>query len=181
MFKKIEFETTEQREAYLRDTCTSVLGEEAVNYLIDHGFLTAPASTRWHGAYEGGLFDHSINVANALLLLTNRLGLEWERPESPLIVGLLHDLCKIDTYIKDPRDGYIWNDDCLVQGHGIKSVLYIEQRILKLTEEETACILYHMGAFDQDGRNYANSIHKFPNVLWAHTADMIAAHILEVN
>ena len=28
-------------------------------WLISNGFFTAPASIKYHGAYEGGLFDHS--------------------------------------------------------------------------------------------------------------------------
>ena len=29
-------------------------------------FFTAPASTRFHGAYEGGLLEHSLNVYECL-------------------------------------------------------------------------------------------------------------------
>ena len=29
-------------------------------------FFTAPASTRYHGAYEGGLCEHSMNVYHCL-------------------------------------------------------------------------------------------------------------------
>ena len=52
------------------------------------GFFEAPASTKYHGCYEGGLFDHSLEVAKSLVNLTEKLGLTWERPESPYIVGM---------------------------------------------------------------------------------------------
>lgn len=32
------------------------------NQLMAAGFFTAPASTKYHGNYEGGLFDHSFTV-----------------------------------------------------------------------------------------------------------------------
>lgn len=41
------------------------------------GFFDAPASTKRHGAYEGGLFDHSFAVAKYLVELTEKLGLTW--------------------------------------------------------------------------------------------------------
>lgn len=69
------------------------------NQLMTMGFFTAPASTKYHGNYEGGLFDHSFTVTSSLLSLTKRMGLNWKRKASPYIVGMLHDLCKCDSYI----------------------------------------------------------------------------------
>ena len=63
------------------------------DYLItdlrDSGFFTAPASTKYHGAFEGGLFEHSRNVTQVLVTLTKNNELAWQRPESPYIVGML--------------------------------------------------------------------------------------------
>ena len=39
--------------------------QDIAEKLTESGFFTAPASTKYHGAYEGGLFDHSYNVASA--------------------------------------------------------------------------------------------------------------------
>lgn len=161
-------------------------------YLIDNGFFVAPASTKYHGSYEGGLFDHSKNVAEMLVDLTEKLHLQWERSESPYIVGFFHDLCKIDCYchptmaqtiggeaIKD-SNRWEYNPNTLFKGHGDKSLMLLSSLIL-LTEEEAACIRYHMGAFTKESEwsDYTSAIHKFPNVLFTHTADMMAAHILE--
>ena len=60
-------------------------------------FFTAPASTKYHGAYSGGLLDHSITVTKQLVTLTEKLGLQWQHPRSPYVVGMFHDLCKCDT------------------------------------------------------------------------------------
>lgn len=150
------------------------------NILDDIGFFTAPASTKYHGSYEGGLFDHSLQTAKELVDLTQKLGLEWERPESPYIVGLFHDLCKCDNYVWDiETDSYKYNSDIIIPGHGEKSVIML-QRYIDLTDEEIACIRWHMGAYEKDTKMweyYGKAIEQYPNVLYTHTADMIASKI----
>jgi len=44
---------------------------EFMEWLVKEGFFTAPASTKYHGSYEGGLFDHSLEVAEVLVQLTH--------------------------------------------------------------------------------------------------------------
>lgn len=39
-----------------------LLPEDIIERLRRQGFFNAPASTKYHGAYEGGLFEHSLNV-----------------------------------------------------------------------------------------------------------------------
>ena len=56
--------------------------DEVIELLHNMGFFTQPASTRFHGNYEGGLFDHSYRVATELLKLTDALHLEWWRKGS---------------------------------------------------------------------------------------------------
>lgn len=150
--------------------------------LDELGFFNAPASTKYHGAYEGGLFDHSLATAKALVELTEKLGLTWERPKSPYIVGMYHDLCKCDLYVKDfETDKYTYNPDIIIPGHAEKSIIML-QRYTDLTDEEIACIRWHMGAFD-DSKNweyYGRAIEKYPNVLYTHTADMIASRIVGI-
>lgn len=150
-------------------------------YVLDElGYFDAPASTKYHGNYEGGLFDHSLAVTEALLDLTNKLGLEWSRPESPYIVGMYHDLCKCDLYEYDlETDSYKYNADTILDGHGSKSVIITLKHML-LTDEEIACIRWHMGAYETDTKlwsYYGRAIEEYPNVLYTHTADMIASKI----
>lgn len=149
--------------------------------LCEMGFFTAPASTKYHGAYVGGLFDHSLHVARELVNLTEKLDLKWERPESPYIVGMYHDLCKCDAYIDTPQ-GFEYNPKITLPGHGEKSIIMI-QKYLDLTEEEILCIRWHMGAYEKDPKMweyYGRAIEKYPNVLYTHTADMIASKIVGV-
>ena len=154
-----------------------------IKELDNLGFFTNPASTRYHGAYEGGLFDHSFLTAKALVELTEKLELKWERPESPYIVGMFHDLCKCDNYVKDfETDQYIYNPDIIIPGHGDKSVIMLSQ-YMRLTDEEIACIRWHMGAYETNTKlwnYYGKAIEKYPNVLFTHTADMIASRIVGV-
>lgn len=179
---------------------TIVENEELAQYLIDNGFFTAPASANHHGNYEGGLFDHSMNVFKRLNTLTKQCGLKWKRPDSPFIVGMFHDLCKIDQYklvqepdgcIADPlgcgdpvylpgKTHYEYNEDILLTGHGEKSVILLS-RFLMLTEEEMLCIRYHMGAYlTGEWNQFDAAIRKCPNVLYTHMADMLASKIDEV-
>lgn len=158
-----------------------IMDEESITKLVKLGFFSAPASTKYHGAYEGGLYEHSLNVMIVLQNLTDAIGLHWQRKESPIIVGMLHDLCKADLYQKN-LDSWIHSDAPIIKGHGTKSVIYIQQHTnIKLTEEEVACITYHMGAFtpQEEWKDYTNAIHKYSNVLWTHTADMMASHVME--
>lgn len=143
--------------------------------------LPPPASIHHHGAYEGALFDHSLTVANSLLSLTKRLELKWKDGRSPLIVGMFHDLCKVDNYHKTENEAWEYNNATLLPGHGEKSVIML-QRYMQLTEEEMYCIRWHMGAFDEkeNWNSYGRACTQFPNVLYTHTADMIAARILGV-
>lgn len=184
--------TFEERIAAFNETpIPSIAGSHIVIWLDENGFFTAPASTKYHGAYEGGLFDHSLAVTNTLVDLTVKNQLKWGRPESPYIIGMLHDICKMDQY-RHPdspilADGHIlpdttkweYNPGTLLKGHGDKSVI-LASTLLILTEEEMLCIRYHMGAFTEkdEWKCYTDAIYKYPNVLWTHQADMIAAHIL---
>lgn len=150
-------------------------------WLSNNGFFEAPASSKYHGSYEGGLFDHSYTVTNALLELTENNRLKWERPLSPYIVGMFHDLCKIDLYVPAHGGGWEHNNNLLLNGHGEKSIILL-QRFVDLTKEEMLCIRWHMGAYD-DKENWnmlGKAIEKYPNVLWTHTADMIAARVVGV-
>lgn len=148
-------------------------------WLVEEGFFEAPASTKYHGNYPGGLYDHASAVTCRLIWLTQSLKLTWSRPESPFIVGMFHDLCKIDAYT--PSEGtdapYVHRGDLMYAGHGSRSLALLASKI-QLTEEEIACIVYHMGAYETEmWQGYDLAIRKFPNVLWTHTADMAASKI----
>lgn len=152
--------------------------------LMASDFFVAPASTKYHGAYAGGLFDHSMNVANVLCYLTGaEMAEPWMRPESPFLVGIFHDFTKIGKYtVNDTGDGFKWSpatDRPIYGGHGAESVIRVQQ-LIQLTVEESLCIRFHMGAYEKDDwEAFDKAIKQYPNVLWTHTADMIASKMLE--
>lgn len=172
---------------------TSVVSDDMMEYLMAYGFFTAPASTKYHGNYEGGLLEHSYMVTKFLLTLTQDNHLIWHKARSPFIVGMFHDLCKIDQYrhpasdlvvdgmlLPDPSK-WEYNPDTLLKGHGDKSVMLLSQ-FYTLTEEEIMCIRYHMGAFTDksEWNDYTRAVRQYPNVLWTHQADMLASHVAGV-
>lgn len=155
--------------------------EQLLNALSDMEFFEAPASTKYHGNYPGGLFDHCFEVTKALTLLTEKLSLHWERKQSPYLVGMLHDLCKCDQYLLLNDRTYEYRKNLPLCGHGDKSVI-LAQSLTRLTEEEALCIRWHMGAYDDKEvwNNLGAAIERYPNVLYTHTADMIASRIIGI-
>ena len=180
---------TEQEEV-LRDILKGTrLQGEACDKLINMGYLTCPASAKHHGAVEGGLMSHSTAVTELLRKYTLQLGLKWERVDSPFIIGMLHDLCKLGTctQIVDSWgcDGgtvnyhYEYTKNLVWKGHGELSVIKALQLVPDLTEEEMLCIRYHMGAYQTDEWNeFDAAIRKYPNVLYTHMADMEASKVM---
>lgn len=160
------------------------IGSMAAKQLIEMGFTTAPASTKFHGCYEGGLFDHSICVLRHLIDLSKKNRLHWERNRSSYIIAIMHDLCKVDQYEKalTPSGGmkYVYRDT-EVKGHGEKSLIYAK-KLIHLTEEEEICIRYHMGAFTDrsEWNKFTDAVKRYPNLLYVHLADMLASQIDEM-
>jgi len=83
--------------------------EELLKYLKEEtDFFTAPASTNYHLACEGGLLQHSLNVYDCLML--KKQNPLWEPilrdvpMESIIIVSLFHDLCKANFYVKGTKN-----------------------------------------------------------------------------
>lgn len=183
----------ERHDLFMSTKLGKIVSEEFETYLLANGFFRSPASTKYHGNYEGGLFDHSFAVMNFLVELSAKNGLKWQRAESPFIVGMFHDLCKIDNYRRpvcgETLDGkkiydeekWEYNPDTFFKGHGDKSIILLSQH-LQLTEEEVMCIRYHMGAFVEkdEWRDYTNAVHRYANVLWTHHADMLASHVVGI-
>lgn len=118
-------------------------------------FFEAPASTRFHGAYPGGLVEHSLNVYYALL---GQFTIREYGGESVAVVALLHDVCKTGYYRRE-RDGKYSVKDQLPMGHGEKSV-YLVMKFMDLTDEEALAIRWHMGAYDDAFRGGSRALNE---------------------
>ena len=170
--------------------------EKLLEWLERSDFFSAPASTKLHSSYEGGLCEHSIKVFKRFVkLLEMEYGKNWSEkisPESAAIIALLHDVCKVNYYAVEMRNvkengewvqkPYYKIDDSLPYGHGEKSV-YIISSFMKLTREEAMAINWHMGAFDArvQGGSYSMSsaFYKYPIALIFHIADMMTTYLDE--
>ena len=76
-----------------------------LDWLKRSDFFTAPASTKYHGAHEGGLLEHSLNVYDCLLGELSSMGMaDKYSNETVAIVSLLHDVCKIGLYVSEPKN-----------------------------------------------------------------------------
>lgn len=117
--------------------------DKLIIYMEEIGFFTAPASTRFHGAYEGGLLVHCKKVYNIFNALTKKFNLKIS-DESKLICAFCHDLCKAGAYIKN-NFGYRWNNEH-PKGHALLSLKRIKN-FIQLTEEEEQIIKFHMGMY----------------------------------
>lgn len=164
--------------------------ESLLEWLDEVGFYEAPASTKYHGAYPGGLVEHSNNVYRRLVMLAAEEDQRLQRTtpeyteETLAIVALLHDVCKVGVYHPEEKDGkqqYSFNDR-FPYGHGEKSVLYIMRHIY-LTEDEALAIRWHMGPFDKaaqgDFRDMDKAFEQSKLAAMLHLADMMATHLDE--
>jgi len=158
-------------------------------------FFTSPASTKYHGSYEGGLLDHSLNVYHCLVDYLNRprtkeiYGMNYSA-ETVAVSALLHDICKVNFYKTDFRNAkneagtwekvpYYSVDDKLPYGHGEKSV-YIITGFMRLSREEAFAIRYHMGFSGLEDKNcIGKAFEQYPLAFALCTADMEATYFLE--
>lgn len=154
--------------------------------LKEIGYFDAPASSSHHLAERGGLARHSVNVTKWLLKLTESLGVDWPRKESPYIVGMLHDVVKCMCYAFQNcgAEEKIVRSPHPYSGHGAASVAIIGAELgLQLCPMEASAIMHHMGAFHLEGnalKDYDRALSIYPQAIIAtHTADMMAARVEE--
>lgn len=166
-------------ESYIvRDGAAALL-----DWLDGTDFYTAPASTRFHGAYVGGLVDHSVNVFD---VLWRRLVWTEERDicshETIAIVALLHDLCKVDYYGRRADGSWHVSERTPLGDHADKSVFLI-QRFMKLSDEEIMAIRAHMGGWDHSavgGSGVVGAIFgRCRLAVHLHIADLDATYLVE--
>ena len=178
-YQEIERPRIDKMIAFMGDHLNDIhTTEHVIDDLKNKGFFIKPASLKYHGAYDGALFDHSLEVTKALVEMTEKLDLKWSKKRSLFIVGMLHDLCKTELYVfSEEKNCWIYNPN-RIKGHGDRSAV-IAQDLINLTKEEILCIRWHMGAFDEkeNWNAYGEACTLFPNVLYTHTADMIASRI----
>ena len=165
--------------------------DDLYDWLTKTDFFDAPASTRYHADYEGGLCEHSIHVWEELVRLIEVYPQIHPDPETVAIVSLLHDLCKIGCYkteLRNKKENGVWHtvpvytyqEDFCFGGHGSKSV-YLVQKFMPLRDEEAVAINCHMGFADQSPNDFSrgNAFGQFPLAWLLHVADESATYLRE--
>ena len=196
----------DQYEEMLRSTNRDGI-EDLIAFIRKSDFYTAPASTRYHSCHEGGLLEHSLNVANCLLDKVEN-NPTWSDAlsnigrESLIISALLHDICKCYYYVKEMKNKKVYSetgkksddngrfdwvsvpgyscDDKIPYGHGEKSVMMVEE-FIKLKNVERYAIRWHMG-FTEPKESYntlSAAIKKYPLILSLHEADLESTYLME--
>ncbi|MCT8978283.1 HD domain-containing protein [Clostridium sp. CX1] len=164
--------------------------DRVIKYLEESDFFVAPASTKYHGNYEGGLAEHSLNVYDLFSEKNKRFNLGLGE-DSVAIAALLHDFCKINFYNKqtcwrkndsnrwESYEGYKVQDDFPI-GHGEKTIIML-QCFIRLTKEEILMMRWHMGSSEpkEMQMNISNAYNLVPAAAALHTADMEASYLLE--
>lgn len=185
-------EVQNNKEEFIRiykENITREGSTELLNWIMKTDFFTAPASTKYHYACEGGLCAHSLSVYHTLM--EKHFDEEKDNLESYTISSLLHDLCKAGFYkvssrnVKNEDTGkwekvpYFMIEDQFPYGHGEKSVFLIE-RFLRLTVPEAMAIRWHMGGFDEGGGfAISQAYEKFPLAVKLHLADLESTYLKE--
>ena len=167
--------------------------DKLIAFLQKSDFFKAPASTRFHGSFEGGLAEHSMTVYEILKhKVQNSIMPLNISEESIILIALLHDICKVNFYKVDYRNAKnalgVWEkvpyytvDDTIPYGHGEKSVMMITEYI-KLTSEEKYAIRWHMG-YTEPKELYGTigeAYKKYPIALLMHEADLETTYFYNI-
>ena len=182
--------------------------EGLIAYLESTDFFTAPASTKYHCSYPGGLCEHSLNVYNTMtdIIYCNPAFDRYDK-NSNIIVGLLHDLNKINFYEETVRNEKVYSkygkktdelgnfDWVATKSYKVKDVkdrkilgtkgsisYLIASQFLTLTTEEMMALMYQYSAVDREPVNDLSDILARYNLsVLLHSADIIATYRLEKN
>ena len=198
------FDLEMQRDKFLRIFDEQIGDREGKDALRDWllsddcDFFIAPASTKYHGNYDGGLCEHSIDVYEMAVrletlfreeirkqyLVLNRPYDRGQFMESLAVAALFHDLCKANFYkVKsNGRSSYFTVEEQLpFGGHGSKSVYVLSKYLKDIKDEEAIAINCHMGF----SRGYDSSVsigesfHYSPLAWIIHVADEAATFMMD--
>ncbi|MBQ6632025.1 MAG: HD domain-containing protein [Romboutsia sp.] len=183
--------------------------EGLIHKLEESDFFEAPASSKFHNCFSGGLADHSLNVYYNLKRLVEIKHLETTIPKDSIIIcGLLHDMSKINYYEKTVKNKKIYTEsgskwdnlgtydwvseegwsvksekDRFIYGNHEETSEFMVRQYIPLKVSESVAILNHHGGkgHDSTGINISGIYHRYPLANLLHVADMIATFTDEEN
>lgn len=177
--------------------------EQLLSLLNNSDFFTAPASTKYHSAYPGGLCEHSLDVYKELKMLSNKFPQYFYTEDTIRIVSLLHDISKVNLYKKDIRNKKVYheagsktdnlgrfdwvseeaysvdNENKFIFGNHEQTSEFIVRQYMPLFVEESVALLHHHGGMGWDSTrvDITRIFNKYPLALMLHTADMLATYL----
>lgn len=143
-------------------------------------YFTAPASTKYHGAWQSGLLVHSNACGKGFAQHQYQYDSAVAKSAfSDLSLECCMTLARSTDTRKLPDGSYTYDDSLFpYPGHGERSVAMLDRLGVQCTEEEKFCIRFHMGAYEtKEWDYYDKAIKLYPTVLWTHTADMYASKV----
>jgi HD superfamily phosphohydrolase YqeK len=198
------FELEMQRDRFLKifdEQIGDREGKEALReWLLSDGcdFFTAPASTKYHGNYTGGLCEHSLDVYDMAVgleglyrenirkqyLVLNRPYDRDQFMESMTVAALFHDLCKANFYkakVNGRNMNYTVDEQLPFGGHGSKSVYMLSKYLKDIRDDEAIAINCHMGFSRSEDKTISiGESFRFSPLAWIiHVADEAATFMLD--
>lgn len=179
--------------------------EKLIKWLEESDFFIAPASTKYHCSYAGGLCEHSLNVYYSLKALCETFAVTYGEDNTPksiysddtiLICGLFHDISKANFYekynrnVKNEATGK-WeqvqeyrtkdSDNRFIYGNHEETSEFMLRTFIPLEVEESVAILYHMGGtgFDSSQADLSTIYNKYKLACLLHMADLGSTFLLE--
>ena len=183
----------------------SIADEEERTALLDwmetHEFYTSPASTRFHGNFDGGLCVHSLQVTYQALKFTGAFFIDFMKTTHVqeysfiaadiFVAAIAHDFCKSGFYSTSFRNTkdifgnwkktpyFTVKDGNRNLGHGNESVLLLLETMPSYLKKRHVleAISRHMGfsdVTDTEMMNYSNFLEN-PLVLLIQMADQTAS------
>lgn len=157
---------------------------------LDERLCLAPASAKldYHGAFPGGLVDHSLRVLNNLVVLNNAYG--WKLPKDSMIIGaLFHDIGKVgmpgrsdeNNFYLPQTDSwraeklgeeYKYNDELPYLSTPDRSLFLMQHYGIPLTVDEFLAVKLNDGFKPEENKKYCLKIR--PLVYGIQTADYIS-------
>lgn len=179
------------------------LKEQLISFLENSDFFTAPASTKYHGSYPGGLCEHCLDTYKELKMLSEKFPQFFYTEDTIRIVSLLHDISKINLYKKDIHNKKVYHESGsksdnlgrfdwvseqvyiidkehrFIYGNHEQTSEFIVRQYVPLMVEESVALLNHHGgtAYDSTPVNISEIFNNYPLSLLLHNADMLASYL----
>jgi len=176
----IDKESNRKQILYLLSSVKRDNMKKLIEAIKQSDFFDAPASTIYHLSCKGGLAEHSLNVYETLKKLNDAFDVGLEH-DTVVIVGLLHDICKVNTYFWDESNKRYRKKKFAPKAHGKRSIDLL-MKFIPLSLQEQDMIRWHMNHYTWDG-NFKAEEDRLKNVCpeayLAYFADHISTLFIE--